>query len=145
MMDSEQTEPAEDVSPEAQGDHDERPIAQFVHEHPGMAIAGGIALGVMVAALLPRRNREFVAEKSSAVADAVSTAGLMLYREALDRAGAAGDGIRDIAGRLGHAGSEKDEVPGAPASKDGESPTGRFDLAEGLAALVRHLRGRSQG
>ena len=139
------TEPAEDSDSEPDVGRDVRPIARFVHQHPGMAIAAGVALGVLAAALIPRRNRKFVAEKSSALADAVSAAGLTLYREALDRAGAAGDGIRDIAGRLGHAAESKAELAEGSAPDDGKSPLGRFDLAEGLASLVRHLRGRSQG
>jgi hypothetical protein len=70
-----------------------------------MAIAGGIAVGVLAAAILPRRTREFVSKKSSPLADAVSAAGLMVYREALERTGTASDGIRDIAERFNPVGA----------------------------------------
>lgn len=141
MTDSERSKPAktsEDGDPEAEEAQEQHPIARFVHEHPGMTIAGGIAIGVLAAALLPKRNREFVTEKSSALADAVSAAGLMLYREALDRAETASDGIRDITERFGPPGA------GNAASDDGDDRSGRSDLAEGLASIIRHLRGRSR-
>jgi len=147
MAETEAVQPAdqaEDADSMAEEVRQGQPIARFVHEHPGMAIAGGIVLGMLAATLLPRRNREFVAQKSSALADAVSAAGLMLYREALDRAGETGDGIRGIAGRLGQAAIGKAEGPGNAGSEEGKQSAGGFDLAEGLAALIRHLRGRSQ-
>ena len=124
------------MAPQAAG----RPVARFVHERPAMVIAGGLALGALAAALLPRRNRAFVAEKSSALADAVSAAGLTLYREALDRAEAAGDGVRGIAGRLGAPGAAKPDDADSPGETASRGP----DLAGSLAALLRHLRGRSR-
>jgi len=133
----EAAEAVEADEPEAQESQTRRPISQFVHDHPAMTIAGGIALGVLAAALVPKRSRTFVTEKSSALADAVSAAGLALYRETLERAESAGDGIRDMAERLGQAGSEKKKS----ASEDEES-AGGFDLADTLASLVRQLRGR---
>ena len=115
----------------------ERPIARFVHEHPAMVIAGGLAIGAVAAALIPRRNREFVSEKSSALADAVSAAGLMLYREAMDRADAAGESIRGIAGKLGGPGSQEG------VDSQGDAQPRRPDLAGALASLLRHWRGKS--
>jgi hypothetical protein len=132
---AEGTESTDQGAEETEGQ--ERPIARFVHEHPAMVIAGGLAIGALAAALIPRRNREFVAEKSSALADAVSAAGLMLYREAMDRADAAGEGIRGIAERLGGPGSTED------ADEHGDAQPGRPDLAGALASFLRHLRGES--
>lgn len=108
----------------------------FVQEHPGITIAGGIAIGVIAAALLPRRSRKFVAEKSTAMADAVSAAGLMLYREAVDRAEAAGEGVRDMADRV----SKTDLVK--TVSQKTRRRRSRFELADGLSAIARHLRRR---
>lgn len=135
----------ETEGPEAGGDEDtgadrpDRPIARFVHEHPGMTIAGGIALGVLAAALIPRRNRNFVTKKSSALADAVSSAGLILYREALERAEKAGAGLRDMAGQIGQARSAR---PDSGDGDDDEAP--RAGLGEAFASLADHLRGRSR-
>ncbi|MDG2004253.1 MAG: hypothetical protein P8J20_13065 [Novosphingobium sp.] len=144
MTQSEPTtlEPVQDSDPESQVADRQLPIARFVNEHPGMTIAGGIALGVLAAALLPKRSRKYVTEKSSAMADAVSAAGLMLYREAVDRAGAAGDGIRDIADRVGNAGDEKSEADAISDADEGPCQPSRFDLAAALAGILRQLRGR---
>jgi len=105
---------------------EDRPIARFVHDHPGMAIAGGIALGVLAAALLPKRNREFVVQKSSALADAVGAAGLTLFSGALDRSG--------------QAGGDDGTVSGNAAQPHDSGSSGGFDLAGALSALIRHLR-----
>jgi len=138
MSDSPSTEGTErSVLAAEETEAKERPIARFVHEHPAMVIAGGLAIGALAAALIPRRNREFVAEKSSGLADAVSAAGLMLFREAMDRADAAGEGIRGIAGRLG--GQDRPQE----ADGHGDAQAGRPDLASALASFMRHFRGKS--
>ncbi len=123
---------------EAETDTHERPVARFIHDHPGMAVAGGIVLGLLAAALIPRRNRNFVAEKSSALADAISAAGLMIYREALENAGTTGKGVRSLADRIG------DRVHNRSADGDGEDTSAEPRLSDALTSLLRKLPGRSR-
>ena len=139
MTTNETEEPLAGEEQDSGMERQNRPIARFVHDHPGMTIAGGIALGVLAAALIPRRNRKFVAEKSSALADAVSSTGLMLYREALERAEKAGTSLHDMAGRLSLARSSHPD----PGDND-EEATPRSGLGEAIASLADHLRGRSR-
>jgi len=137
-----ETESSQAGEGEPQSDNDDRPVARFIHDHPGMAIAGGIALGVLAAALLPKRNREYIAGKSSAIADAVSAAGLMLYREAVERAEAAGDDMRGLAERLGDA-AMRNLASSDRHAKSGDVNSGEdLRLPDQLASLIRFLRGR---
>jgi hypothetical protein len=130
---------ADDEEEAVQEGLEDRPIARFVHEHPGMAIAGGIALGVLAAGLLPKRNREYVARKSSALADAVSAAGIALYREALDRSENASDELRKIAVKI-RPDAGKPEASGTAAPPDETGSSESFDLAGALSDLIRYLR-----
>jgi hypothetical protein len=135
------TESAAEVGPESGADRNHHPITRFVQEHPALTVAGGLALGVLAAALLPKRNRALVAEKSSELAEAISAAGLMLYHEALDRAEAAGEGLRDIAEKFGE--TQRGRKANGDSAPDGRD-TGfeGFQLQETLSGLARQLRGR---
>jgi hypothetical protein len=134
--------PAERTIPGAGEDRNRHPIARFVEEHPALTIAGGLALGALAAALLPRRNRALVAEKSSELAEAIGAASLMLYQQALDRAESAGEGIRDIAERFGE--TQRGKNANGASAPDGHGfGLERFQLQETLSGLARHLRGRS--
>ena len=130
------TDREEDADAEGVG----RPVARFIHEHPAAVIAAGLAVGAVAAALLPKRNREYVATKSSALADAVSATGLMLYREAIERAEAAGGGIRGIAERIGDAAASISDDTKTPAEPD----KGRLGIADGITAILRDLLGRTR-
>ncbi|MBV1917905.1 MAG: hypothetical protein KUG65_07570 [Sphingomonadaceae bacterium] len=85
-----------------------RKIADFVHEHPVMCIAGGLAVGAVAAALIPRRNREIVANRTSLWGKAVAAAGAAITQQALSQVNSATTSLRDsaesMATRAEHAG-----------------------------------------
>ncbi len=63
----------------------ERPsvkVIAFVKKHPGVMVAGGIAAGVAVAALLPRKYTRGVTSKAMGLAQAAGSASFMFGRRA---------------------------------------------------------------
>lgn len=63
----------------------EKAIA-FVKRHPVITVAGGIAIGVAVSALLPRRVSRKIASRSLDLAEAAGAASVVLGRKAGDKA-----------------------------------------------------------
>jgi len=107
---------------------------EFVREHPVLVIAGGLAIGALAAALLPRGNRSKVIRRAVTLAEAASAAGVLLGKQAREHAGAAGQGLRERGGeaargleRLGEAAGERlhgvIESAGAAGSKAGKRIT----------------------
>lgn len=78
----------------------DRKLANFVHDHPVMCIAGGLAAGALAAALIPSRNRKFIARRASVWSEAVTAAGAAIAQQALDQLNSASSGLRDQAGSL---------------------------------------------
>ena len=99
-----------------------RKVTGFVQEHPVLTIAGGLAVGALVAALVPRKNRAFIAKRSSMLAEAVSAASIALAQQALEKAHEASSDVRrqadmlaERAGDLGHATVDRMERIGETA------------------------------
>lgn len=69
-------------------------LACFARENPGLVIAGGVALGLLAGALIPKRNRQRIASGASHLAELASAAGLALARQAQERAESAGEELR---------------------------------------------------
>jgi len=91
--------------PGAPAQNQDKNALDFVKQHPVLTVAGGLAVGALAAALIPRRNRVYVGRQSSAFADAIGTATLALATQALQKAEAARNEITDRAGTLAdHAG-----------------------------------------
>jgi hypothetical protein len=80
----------------------------FVREHPVMTLAGGLAVGAVAAALIPRRNRRYVARQGSLIADAITAASATIAQQALSSLDTASAGVRKgaqaVASRAGDAG-----------------------------------------
>ncbi|WP_206049456.1 hypothetical protein [Novosphingobium sp. PC22D] len=100
-----------------------------------MAIAGGVAVGVAVSALLPRRAGRKVANRAMNIAELAATSSMMLGRSAVDKAEDFGEGTRRKAGllagraeRLGEAAADRAERAGAAA----------LGTASVLASSARH-------
>lgn len=111
-----------------------RKVAKFVQDHPVMTIAGGLAVGVLAAALIPKGNRAYIARRGSQWADAVGAATAALAQQALERAEAAtshvrnnADAFAERAGEIGHAAKGR-------IVRAGESATGK---AQGLLGRAR--------
>lgn len=72
----------------------ERPVTDFIRDHPGAVIAGGVALGLIAGALLSRGSGRKLARHALTLAEVAGTAGLALSRQAMERAEEAGDELR---------------------------------------------------
>lgn len=128
-------------------------VANFVHEHPLMTVAGGLAVGALAAALLPKRNRAYIAKRTSLWADAVSAASVAIAQQALMRTEAAASQVRNhadaLAGRAEHLGQVTIggvEKFGEAASDKARSLLGRSrpepTLAEKIVSAAGELRDR---
>ena len=77
----------------------------FVREHPVLTVAGGIVIGLVAGALLPRGAGRKAARRAVQAAEIASATGLAFGRNAWDRAEAAGSDLRErgsaVADRLG--------------------------------------------
>lgn len=81
--------------PERKSEDAGQAVVDFVRDHPGMVVAGGLALGLLAGVLLaPRGSGRKIARRAMSIAEAAGTASLALSRQARDRAEEAGDGLR---------------------------------------------------
>lgn len=83
--------PTENVVPHATtapelDNQEQESVVGFVRKHPAAFIAGGILLGVVAGALLPRGTGRRLAKSATAVAVAAGQAGLHLSQQARDTA-----------------------------------------------------------
>lgn len=82
-------------------------VIAFVKKHPAITVAGGIALGVAVSALIPRKGSRRLLGKAVELAEAAGAASLLFGRQAADKAHDAGDGAMKqaslFAGKAGKA------------------------------------------
>lgn len=75
-------------------------VIAFVKRHPVLTAAGGIAVGVAVSALLPRRFSRKLASRAVDLAEVAGSAGLVLGRKAGDKAHDLGIDARKQASKL---------------------------------------------
>ena len=81
--------------PERTDENSGKSVVDFVREHPGMVVAGGVALGLIAGALLaPRGSGRKLARRAMSLAEVAGTASVALGRQARDRAEDAGDDLR---------------------------------------------------
>lgn len=130
----------------------QRKVANFVHEHPIATIAGGLALGAVAAALIPRRNRKFIARKTSIWADAVAAASGAIAQQAISHIEAAASGARaqahslaDHAEHAGHAALDRVERAGHSSLDKARSLLNAVPastLSADVSAKARKLRER---
>lgn len=74
-------------------------FSDFVREHPGAFIAGGVALGVVLGALFPRKAGSNVAKRALALAATAGELGLAASRQAREGAGKAAHEAKDLIDR----------------------------------------------
>ena len=110
-----------------------------------LVVAGGLAVGALAAALIPRRNRERVSRGANHLAEVATAAGIALGKHLLDRAETASDELRrhggQIAGKVEELGGAARDLAGrilAPAEKAASGTARRIvDLASEIHAKVR--------
>lgn len=119
--------------------------ARFVREHPVLTIAGGLAVGAVAAALIPRKNRRYVARQGSMIADAIAAASASVAHQALGSLETASSGVRRgaraVASRAEHAGEAVVERANALVGRKPLPPT----LGERIAARAGEIAGRLRG
>lgn len=93
--------------PPRKGEDAGKAVTDFVRDHPGVVIAGGVALGLVAGALLSRGGGRKLARHALTLAEAAGAASVTLGRQAKERAEDAGSELRqqgkvlaDKAGKL---------------------------------------------
>ena len=99
--------------------------ARFVREHPVATIAGGLAIGAVAAALIPRGNRRYVARQGSMLADAIAAASATIAHQALSSLDSASSTVRSGAHSLASRASDVGEAAAGRAERTGHALYGR--------------------
>lgn len=98
----------------------QKAVTDFIRDHPALVVAGGVALGVLAAALLPKGTGRKLAHRAAGLAEVAGSAGMLLGKRVRHTAEATGASLREHGGefadrleklggnasdRLGHFGS----------------------------------------
>ena len=110
----------------------------FVREHPGLVVAGGVALGLVAGALLSRGGGKRLARHAMTLAEVAGTAGLALGRQAMERAEDAGTSLR----QQGEVIAEKAGKLAGPAEEAVDSAS---EAAQRLLRKAVELAGKLRG
>jgi hypothetical protein len=124
--------------PERQDKGAGTPVTDFVREHPGLVVAGGVALGLAAGALLSRGSGRKLAKHALTLAEIAGTAGLAFGKDALDRAEDAGGELR----KQGEALAEKAGKLAEPAEEVIDSAS---EAAQRLLRKAMELAGELAG
>ena len=124
--------------PERKTENAGKAVVDFVREHPGMVVAGGVALGLVAGALLSRGSGRKLARHALALAEVAGTASIALGRQAMERAEDAGTGLR----RQGEAIAEKAGKLTAPAEEAVDTAS---EAAQRLLRKAVELAGKLRG
>jgi hypothetical protein len=116
-------------------------ITDQIKAHPGIALASGVVLGALASALLPKGAARRIAKGAVAAATVGTEAGMVLARQARERAQAAAD---DAAEHL-HAAEDKAgagirRIGRSAAHAAGSTSSAGLDLARTAIRLLGSLR-----
>lgn len=75
-------------------------VGEFVREHPALVLAGGVAIGVLVSALIPKGTSRKIARRATGLAEAATAASALLSKRVRDTAETAGTELREHGGEL---------------------------------------------
>ena len=113
-------------------------VGDFVREHPLLVVAGGIAIGAVAAALLPRGTGRKLVRHAAGLAEIVGAASAVLGTRARETAEAAGAGLREH----GSAAASKLERLGEDAtSRLGQISEAAGSRLERLIDPIEHAAG----
>jgi hypothetical protein len=141
------------LSPKPEPESARDKASAFVREHPALTIAGGLAVGAVAAALIPRRNRRYVARQGSMLAEVIAAAGASIAQQALASFDTASTTVRDGAQSLAHRAEHAGEVAFEKADRARHAAMDRAQallgrkmpeptLGERLAARAQAIAGR---
>lgn len=112
-------------------------LTDQIKAHPGLALAGGLALGMIASALLPKGTARKLAKGAAAAAAVGSEAGLTLARQARETA-------RNAAGEAGEhlekAGEGASQLRRRAASASSSAASAGIDLTRAALRLLGTLR-----
>jgi hypothetical protein len=110
--------------PERKDKESGAPVSDFVRDHPGLVVAGGVALGLIAGAMLSRGSGRKLARHALTLAEMAGSAGLAFGKDALVRAEHAGGELRkqgealaEKAGNLAEPGEEAIDNAGEAAQR----------------------------
>ncbi len=111
-------------------------VSKFAHEHPAVVIAGGIATGLLVGALIPRRTIRNVSRRAVELAELAGAAGLTLGEQARRKAEAAGADLRERGAAVAERAAERIETYGEAAAERAERILDSAEQAAGKAGKI---------
>lgn len=121
-------------------------VTTFVRDHPLICVAGGLAAGVLMAAMLPRRTKHRIADRASHLAELVSAATVMLGQQAINRAEAAGEAVSGRASALAGRAERVGNSALGTAERWGEMASGKAArLMNSVDSDTRSVRDRIAG
>ena len=133
MTKAPKTEPT--VLADANADEGKKSFTDYVREHPGAFIAGGVVLGVVLGALFPRRAGSAVAKRALALAATAGELSLVAARHAREGAEKATHEAKDLIGRDSAIVRDKAGQLATAARQTGQRVA---DRASGLASRMKH-------
>lgn len=119
----------------ANSDEEKKKFSDYVREHPGAFIAGGVVLGVVLGALFPKRAGSAVAKRALALAATAGELGLAAGRHAREGAERAAHEAKDLIDRDASIVREKAGQLAIAARETGHRVA---DRASGLASRLKH-------
>jgi hypothetical protein len=123
------------------GNSDTKGLVDQIKAHPGIAIASGLALGVLASALLPRGSARRLAKGAVAAATVGTEAGLVLARQAREKAqAAASEAVVTLHAAEDSAGEGLRRLRRGAAKAAGTTRNTGLDLAHAAIRLLGALR-----
>lgn len=107
----------------------------WVKRHPALAIAGGIAIGATIGALLPRKAGRRLANRAMEMAEIAATTSMLAGREAVDTIEDLGETASRKAGVLAHS---AERLGDRAANRVERAGTAAIGTAGVLASSARH-------
>lgn len=80
--------------------HRGKAVGDFVRDHPALVLAGGVAIGMLVSALIPKGTSRKIARRATGLAEAATAASVLLGKRVRDTAEATGSDLREHSGEL---------------------------------------------
>ena len=116
-------------------------LTSQIKQHPGLALAGGLVLGVLASVLLPRGSARRLAKGAVAAAAAGSEAGMALARQTRDTARSADGGASEQLLVLEEkAGEGARQLRRRAAAASGSAASAGLDLTRAAFRLLGTLR-----
>ena len=112
-------------------------LVDLIKEYPGIAIAGGVLLGIAVSALMPRGSARKLARGAAAAAAVSSEAGMALARQARETASTAADEASET---LERASKGAAQLRKRAVSASGSAASAGLDLTRAAVRFARSLR-----